>query len=153
MAVMLGDFAADFLHLVLGELLQQVGAGLLTQNDQQHGGLAQARQRLGFGFGGVEDHRFVGPTLRLFLPDPGAQDLRRDFRLLGDLLAQMFGQHFGGLGDDRREFQRIQRLRIELVLQGVALRQLGLDLLFDLVGAGFGRPARQFRGTGRLDRR
>src|ERR1035438_860771 len=62
-------------------------------------------------------------ALRLFLTDPGAQDLRRDVRVLGDFLAQVLGEHFGLLGDHRREFQGGERLRVHFLLQGVALRQ------------------------------
>src|ERR1039458_5887391 len=40
----------------------------------------------------------------LFLPDPGAQDLHRNFRFLGDLLPQVFGKNFGLLwrSEERR---------------------------------------------------
>src|ERR1017187_3955176 len=56
---------------------------------------------------------------RLFLTDPGAQDLRRDVRILGDLFAQVLRQDFGLLGDDRRELQGTQRLSVHLLLQEI----------------------------------
>src|ERR1022692_924843 len=61
----------------------------------------------------------------LFLPDPGAQDLHRNVRFLGDLLPQVLGKDFGLLGDDGREFERTQRLGIHLSLQRIALGKLG----------------------------
>src|ERR1035441_5989183 len=43
----------------------------------------------------------------LFLSDPGAQDLYRNFRFLGDLLPQVFGKDFGLLGDQDRKSTRL----------------------------------------------
>src|ERR1017187_1065269 len=82
-------------------------------------------------------------TSVLFLPDPGAQDLHRNVRFLGDLLPQVFGKDFGLLGDDRREFERTQRLGIHLSLQRIALGKLGFHLAF-----GHARRRQCRRGTG-----
>src|ERR1035441_10415568 len=60
----------------------------------------------------------------LFLPDPGAQDLHRNVRFLGDLFPQVFGKDFGLLGDDGREFERTERLGIHLSLERIALGKL-----------------------------
>src|ERR1017187_9371803 len=79
----------------------------------------------------------------LFLPDPGAQDLHRNVRFLGDLLPQVLGKDFGLLGDDGREFERTQRLGIHLSLQCIALGKLGFHLAF-----GHARRRQCRRGTG-----
>src|SRR5947209_13066597 len=62
-----------------------------------------------------------GPASNLFLADPGAQDLRRDIRILLHLLAQMLGEHLGGLGDHGRQPQGVERLRLHLALHGFTL--------------------------------
>ncbi len=49
--VELGDLAADQLHFVLGELFDDLGARLVAEQDQQHGGFADAGQRVGGGSG------------------------------------------------------------------------------------------------------
>src|SRR5271157_6603039 len=76
---------------------------------------------------------------RLFLADPGAQDLRRDVGILGDLFPQVLGEHFGLLGNDRRELQGGQRLGVHFLLQGVAFGQLRLQLLLDVDSRQAGR--------------
>src|ERR1039457_4832612 len=83
----------------------------------------------------------------LFLPNPGAQDLHRNVRFLGDLLPQVFGKNFGLLGDDGREFERTERLGIHLSLQRIALGKLGFHLVLGLV-----RRGQRGRGTVRTGR-
>src|ERR1017187_6932688 len=83
----------------------------------------------------------------LFLPDPGAQDLHRNVRFLGDLLPQVLGKDFGLLGDDGREFERTQRLGIHLSLQRIALGKLGFHLAL-----GLARRRQCRRGTVRAGR-
>src|ERR1017187_9109609 len=78
----------------------------------------------------------------LFLTDPGAHDLRRDVRILGDLFTQVLGKHFGLLGDHRRELQGGQRLSVHFLLQGVALRQLRFQLLLEVDSRQAGRTRR-----------
>src|ERR1035438_4388255 len=71
-----------------------------------------------------------GQALVLFLlADPTAQDLHRDVRFLGNLVAQVFGKDFGFLGNDGREFERTERLGIRLGLQRVALGKLRFHLV------------------------
>src|ERR1019366_311130 len=65
--------------------------------------------------------RRLGSASAFFLPNPGAQDLHRNVRFLGDLLPQVFGKNFGLLGDDGCEFERTQRLGVHLSLQRIAL--------------------------------
>src|SRR5260370_14032191 len=72
----------------------------------------------------------------LFLPDPSAQDLRRNFRFLGNLLPQVFGKHLGFFGDDRRQLERTERLGIHLGLERVTLGKLRFDLVLDLARSG-----------------
>src|ERR1035441_10192051 len=85
--------------------------------------------------------RVPGASL-LFLADPGAQDLGRNIRLLGDPLAQVLGHHLGLLGDYRRQFEIAQHLRIALLLQCVALRQLCLQFVLGM-GRRQGRARRR----------
>src|SRR5579871_1171383 len=37
-------------------MLEEIGAGLLSQNDQEHGGFAQRAEAFEIRFGGIEDH-------------------------------------------------------------------------------------------------
>ena len=98
----LGDFLGQLLQIVVGKLRKYGGAGLIAQDNHEHGRLAQAAWFF-VRLGSVQNHgkpRRRG--LSLLLADPTPQNLDADLGLKLDRFAQVLGQDLGFLGDDRR---------------------------------------------------
>ena len=122
------DLAADFLNLLLVELLENLGAGLVSQDHQQNGRLLDPGHPL-IGVLRVQDH-----ASDLHIVQPGPEDLRRPNRVFLHGLGDMLGQHLGLLGSDGREPQRAERLCLQALLGRLLLGQARLEFFLRCVG-------------------
>src|ERR1039457_2948187 len=139
-AVMAGSLATSRLTFPTSSSLSCCSNCALASSPSATSKMAALR-RLGSSSSDLVVFRIMAGTpaqaLVLFLlADPTAQDLHRDLRFLGDLVAQVFGKDFGFLGDDGRQFERTERLGIRLGLQRVALGKLRFHLVLNLARRG-----------------